>query len=191
MADRNAEEAHELLDRARNGDEGAFSELVRNHQHDVFTLAFRLLGNYELAADAAQETFIRAYRALDGYEAQRIRDLKLRPWVWTIAINLCRNRARSAARRGPIASLPDRATNEPTPEDQAVETVMRSEWHHRLSELSAAHRTAVVLRHVVGLSYEEIALATGRPAGTVKADVHRGIARLRTILEREHEEETP
>jgi RNA polymerase sigma-70 factor (ECF subfamily) len=169
----------------------SFPTMVRSLQDGIFSGVLQMTRNRHDAEDVTQETFIRAYRALEGYEAQRIRELRLRPWVWTIAINLCRNRARSAARRGPIAPLPDRAASEPSPEDQAVEMVMRSEWHLRLSGLSTAHRTAVVLRHVVGLSYEEIAHATGRPAGTVKADVHRGIARLRTILEREHEEETP
>lgn len=169
----------------------AFPAMVRSLQDGVFSGVLQMTRNRHDAEDVTQETFIRAYRALGGYDAQRIRELRLRPWVWTIAINLCRNRARSAARRGPSAPLQDRAADEPGPEDEAVETAMRSEWHRRLGRLSTPHRTAVVLRHVVGLGYEEIALATGRPVGTVKADVHRGIARLRTILQREHEEETP
>lgn len=169
----------------------AFPTLVRSLQDGIYSGVLQMTRNRHDAEDVTQETFIRVYRALEGYEAQRIRDLKLRPWVWTIAINLCRNRARNAARRGPTAPLRDRATSEPGPEDEAVEMTMRSEWHRRLSRLSTAHRNAVVLRHVVGLSYEEVALATGRPEGTVKADVHRGIARLRTILQGEQEEETP
>ena len=83
MADRNRELSDELLERARGGDEGAFSELVRNHQHEVFTLALRLLGNYELAADASQETFIRAWRALPRFRG----DSALSTWLHRITVN--------------------------------------------------------------------------------------------------------
>ncbi|MBT8165927.1 MAG: sigma-70 family RNA polymerase sigma factor, partial [Acidimicrobiia bacterium] len=94
MADRNVEESAELLDRARQGDEGAFSELVRHHQHEVFTLALRLLGNYELAADAAQETFIRAWRALPRFRG----DSALSTWLHRITVNTSWTLGRRAQR---------------------------------------------------------------------------------------------
>jgi RNA polymerase sigma-70 factor (ECF subfamily) len=82
----------------------------------------------------------------------------------------------------------DRPADEPGPEAAALEAVATSEWRRRLAVLSNPQRTAVVLRHIAGMGYAEIGTATGRPVGTVKADVHRGIARLRRNLE--HEEET-
>jgi RNA polymerase sigma factor (sigma-70 family) len=166
---------------------GAFPDMVRMLQNGVYSGVLQMTRNRHDAEDVTQETFIRAYRALEGYEAERIRTLRLRPWVWTIALNLCRNRARSASRSGTTVALTDRPAADPGPEDEALEAAGTSEWRHRLAQLSSPQRTAVVLKHVVGLGYSEIGAAMGRPEGTVKADVHRGINRLRTILEQEEE----
>lgn len=166
---------------------GAFPDMVRVLQDGVYSGVLQMTRNRHDAEDVTQETFIRAYRALEGYEADRIRTLRLRPWVWTIALNLCRNRARSTSRRGTTVSLFDRPTTDPGPEDEALAAVATSEWRRRLALLSNPQRTAVVLKHVVGLGYGEIGAAMDRPEGTVKADVHRGINRLRTILEQEEE----
>ena len=165
----------------------AFPDMVRMLQDGVYSGVLQMTRNRHDAEDVTQETFIRAYRALEGYEAERIRTLRLRPWVWTIALNLCRNRARSASRSGTTVALTDRPAADPGPEDEAIEAAGTSEWRHRLALLSNPQRTAVVLKHVVGLGYSEIGAAMGRPEGTVKADVHRGINRLRTILEQEEE----
>jgi len=161
----------------------AFPELVRARQHSVYSGVLRIVRNPHDAADITQDTFIRAYRALSGYDPQRIRELKLEGWLWTIAVNLCRNRGRS---RAPVPSeIPDRADPRTGTEDEALERAGRLVWEDRLAALPAPQRTAVVLRHVVGLSYDEIASATSRPVGTTKTDVHRGIARLRKMLEAE------
>lgn len=166
---------------------GTFPDMVRALQDGIYSGVLQMTRNRHDAEDVTQETFIRAYRALEGYETERIRTLRLRPWVWTIALNLCRNRARSASRRGTTVSLFDRPTSDPGPEDEALDAVATSEWRRRLALLSNPQRTAVVLRHVAGLRYGEIGVAMDRPEGTVKADVHRGINRLRTILEQEEE----
>lgn len=157
--------------------DGAFPDLVRELSPDVYSGLRRLHGDD--GEDLTQETFIRAYRALCGYDPDRIRTLSLRGWIWTIALNLGRNHARDRARRPTPVELEDRhGISDPEPADAAA-------WDRRLAQLSAAQRRAVVLRHVVGLSYAEIAEAMGRPEGTVKADVHRGLQRLRTIMEDE------
>ena len=165
----------------------AFPDLVRLTQDDVYSGALRMTGNRADAEDVAQEAYVRAYRALGGYPAERIRSLQVRGWVWTIAANLCRNRARSRSRK-PETALPDRmplADGDPGPE----KTVLALDAGARLGGLVAglpwAQRAAVVLRHVVGLGYAEISEALERPVGTVKADVHRGLAALRTMLETE------
>lgn len=157
--------------------DGSFGELVRLLADDVYS-GLRRLHPAE-AEDLTQETFIRAYRALREYESRRIEELQLRGWIWAIALNLGRNHARDRRRRPQPAILEDvHGIEDPEPVDVAA-------WNTRLRRLSIPQRTAVVLRHVVGLSYEEIAEATGRPRGTVKADVHRGLERLRTIMEAE------
>lgn len=155
----------------------AFPDLVSLLRDDVYSGLRRLHPND--AEDLTQETFIRAYRALRDYERQRIEDLHLRGWIWTIALNLGRNHARDRGRRPKPVILEDiHAVEDPEPVDEVA-------WDARLAQLPFSQRTAVVLRHIVGLTYEEIASATGRPQGTVKTDVHRGLQRLRTILEAE------
>ena len=157
----------------RDLDEG-FSELVRLYQPGIYSGAVRLTHHREDAQDIAQEAFVRAYRALERYDDQQISTLQLRPWLWTIALNLCRNRA---TRTKTLSPLPDDMIGFTEPEPFDVDV-----WSARLDQLSHSQRTAVVLRHVVGLSVKEVADATGRPEGTVKADVSRGMDKLRTIL---------
>lgn len=158
--------------------DGAFPDLVTALSDDVYSGLRRLAGADD-AEDLTQETFIRAYRALDGWDPERIKALKLRGWVWTIALNLGRNHARDRARRPTPVSLEDRfGVDDAEPADSVA-------WDKRLARLSPPQRRAVVLRHVVGLDYEEIAVATDRPEGTVKSDVYRGLERLRRLMEEE------
>lgn len=167
----------DLRERLASDLDDAFPDLVRSMQREVFS-GLRSLAGSE-AEDLAQETFIRAYRALNEYGSDRIRDLALRGWIWTIALNLGRNHARDRARRPlPVADTPEAAVRDPEPPDSKA-------WGQRLAMLSTPTRRAVVLRHVVGLGYDEIAVALGRPEGTVKSDVHRGIEKLREIMEME------
>jgi RNA polymerase sigma-70 factor (ECF subfamily) len=138
----------------------------------------RMCGDHQEAEDLTQETFIRAYRSLGGFDEARFDDLKLTPWLWTIALNLGRNHLRNRSRRPTLVEMTDQGENDPEPPDSAA-------WDARLSGLSLHQRRAVVLRHVVGLGIGEIAEATGRPEGTVKADIHRGLERLRRVMEQE------
>lgn len=165
----------ELRQRLARDLDRSFPDLVRALQHEVFSGLRGMAGND--AEDLAQETFIRAYRALSDYPPARIEELAVRPWIWTIALNLGRNHLRDQSRR------PRKADQEP--EGVSPEPLDWIEWEERLAKLSPAQRRAVVLRHVVGLNYEEIAAATGRAEGSVKADVHRGINRLRQLMEDE------
>ena len=157
--------------------DAAFPELVRELQDDMYS-GLRSLAGPE-AEDLTQETFIRAYRALSEYEPGRIRDLKLRGWIWTIALNLGRNHLRAKSRR------PQMVATEIEIRSVDPEYIDLDAWHRRLKHLPSRTRRAVVLRHVVGLGYEEIAIATGQAVGTVKSDVHRGLEKLRQILEDE------
>jgi RNA polymerase sigma factor (sigma-70 family) len=167
----------ELCIRLADDLDGAFPDLVAAVRDELYSGLRRLHG--EEAEDLAQEALIRAFRALREYEPDRIRSMQLRAWVWTIALNLGRNHARDRARRPTPVALEDRyGSEDPEPADAIA-------WDRRLRLLSPIQRRAVVLRHVVGLSPSEIAVVTGRPEGTVKADVSRGLVRLRSILEEE------
>lgn len=161
----------------------AFPDLVREMQHGVFSGVRRMTPTAADAEDVTQETFIRVYRALEGYSPERILSLNLRGWVWTIALNLCRNAARTRSRRPRTVELDrDAFAADPSPERLAVTADENARWSKLLESVPFHQRTAVVLRHVVGLPYAEIATATGRPEGTVKADVHRGIAKLQEVI---------
>jgi RNA polymerase sigma-70 factor, ECF subfamily len=171
--------------------DGAFPTLVEDQQDRLFTIAVRVLGNRSDAEEAAQDAFVRAYRALAGYPAERIRELRLRPWLTTIVLNVCRNRTR--VRRVATTELAFEPAAEPAT-DPIASRHARETWAGLLSSLPPAQRTAIVLRHVDGLSYAEMAEALGRPEGTLKAQVHRGLASLQTAFiaaqRREREEMT-
>lgn len=165
--------------------DAAFPDLVRALGDDVFSGAFRLTGDRQAAEDIAQETFLRAYRALDGYDADRIASLQVRGWIWTIAANLCRNRARSR-RRHPETGLdgaPPPIDPRPGPEHEAIRRMEADDLEGMITALPWHIGVAVVLRHVVGLGVGEIAAALHRPVGTVKSDIHRGLTRLRNAME--------
>ena len=174
--------------------DGTFEALVLAHQDRLYSIALRVLGDRADAEEATQDAFVRAYRALTAYDQARIEVLQLRPWLATIVLNLCRSRrVRGSAAHSTLsldAALPARA--EPRTDGSAGPAAVadrRAEhrvWADLLLTLPPAHREAVVLRHVDGLSYPELATVLGKPEGTVKARVHRGLAQLRAAYEAEH-----
>lgn len=162
----------------------AFPDFVAAMQGMVFNGARRWLPGRQDAEDVTQEVFIRAYQALQSFSPERMAELRLRPWLFTITLNLCRNHARSRSRRPrqvALAAGADTAATEAT-DAVAVDAVAVDEWRIRLGRLESRQRDAIVLRHVVGLSYNEIGEVLGHPSGTVKSDVHRGLDRLRSML---------
>lgn len=168
--------------------EAAFPDVVAAYQHAVFTTALRVSGCQEDAADIAAEAFLRAYAALRAYPPERLGQLQLRPWLLTIVLNLLRNEARSAGRRPAQVGLEawdPVADGGEGPEDHAQRHDGQSRLGALLSELPDTQRTAVVLRHVVGLPYAEMAVVMGCPEGTAKSHVARGLDRLRALLPEE------
>ncbi len=165
--------------------EGSFPEFLAHHQDLVYGIALRSTRRPADAEDLAQEAFIRAYRALAGYDASRIAGLRPRGWLAAITGNLARNRARrrtpATAALATVAEM--KADESPGPARIAEQREAAGRWQARLDALPARYRRAVELRHVSGLSYPELAEALGRPLGTVKSDVHRGIRLLRKALE--------
>lgn len=174
--------------RLRDDVEEAFPDVVATHQHAVFTTALRISGRQEDAADIAAEAFLRAYAALRTYPPDRIGQLQLRPWLLTIVLNLLRNEARAASRRPAQVGLDawaPVADGREGPEEHAQRRDGQSRLGALLTQLPDVQRTAVVLRHVVGLPYAEMAVAMGCPEGTAKSHVARGLQRLQTLIPEE------
>ena len=183
----------ETLTRALAADlDGAFESLVRAYQDRLYAFGLRLTGSPRDAEEIAQDAFVRAYRALARYPSERIETLKLRAWLFQVTVNVARNRARTRrpaevpllSADGAYDSLADRPTDDAEQPDQVVE---RHDEQDRMAAVVATlperYRAAVVLRHIQGLSYQEIAAVLGQPAGTVKSNVHRGVAYLRAALD--------
>ena len=183
----------ELAARLARDLDGSFEELVLSHQRLVYGLAVAVVADPADAEEVAQDTFVRAYHALAGYDAERVAAMRLRPWLAQIALNLARNRRR---RRPPPARPLEDGDGQPLavaapaaaePAQVAERGQDRELLAGLLATLPRHWREAVVLRHVEGLPYDEVAQVLGRPVGTVKTHVHRGVRQLRVELERREE----
>ncbi len=178
-----------LVRRCLKDDPEAFRILVGRYQADVYSTALRLLARPEDAEDMAQETFLRAFRALRRYDSTR----PFGAWLHTIASRLCidhhrRNRARMISLTQPEegSAGEERTIELEDPADRPEETAERSELARRLEalvlELPPDSRAAILLRHQQDLPYEEIARVLGVPLGTVKARIHRARIMLKEKL---------
>jgi len=181
-------EAGGAVERARSGDSDAFRLLVEQHSRAVFRLAFRMTGNEQDAEDVVQETFLRAYRQLDRYEARS----SFSTWLYRIASNysldLIRMRKRhedkrergKAEERDILQTLP---ANTPGPDRIVYSGQVQDRVNEALNELSAQERTAFVLRHFEGLSIDEIGEALGTGTNATKHSIFRAVQKLRRSLE--------
>ncbi|MGN9841553.1 RNA polymerase sigma factor [Nonomuraea sp. H19] len=164
-------------------DEG-FAEMYAAYRGLVFSTALRLSGRWADAEDLTAEAFLRAYRALAGYDHDRIAALQPRAWLMTILMNIWRNCARAKSRKPP-PDLLDEPVDAVDPGEDVEEAAARRETGDELAELLALlpdeQRAAVVLRHVVDLPVSEIAAVLKIPQGTVKSHVSRGLQRLRAM----------
>jgi RNA polymerase sigma-70 factor (ECF subfamily) len=179
--------------RAKEGDEAAWGALVRRHQEAVFRLAFLLLHDADDAEDVTQETFIRAYRGLERFDAAR----PLRPWLLEITRNLSYNWARTLRRRWATMQRWGRGlpNTGPLPEGDAdphhaVAQRITQEWQaanlwQAIRRLSASDQEVIYLRCFLDLPVEETAQALRVAPGTVKSRLSRGLQRLRRVVEQE------
>ncbi len=172
-----------LLERARRGDRDAFTELVSRHQDALYTMALRLLGRPEDAADVVQETFLRAYVNLP-----KLRGVAVKGWLFRVAVNAARDVQRRAVRRptspledgeGKIIDLPDPALG---PDATAEARERAGAIREALLALPLEFRQALVLRDVNDLSYEEVATVLRVPLGTVKSRISRARAQVAQTL---------
>ncbi len=166
----------ELLARAQAGDADAYAALVRAHQDIAFRTALLITQNTADAEEAAQDGFVKAWRALGRFRA----GAPLRPWLLTIVANEARNRRRSAGRRAALAlRLAEREPAGSSAETEALAHASRSALLDALSRLKTDDRLVLGCRYLLELSEAETAAALGIAAGTVKSRTSRALARLR------------
>ncbi len=177
-----------LVERCIAGDDNACAELVETHQAMVFQLACSLLGDREEALDLSQDVFLRVFRTLATFRG----DAALRTWIYRITVNQARNRRRWWARRGRVSQVsleaytdingepaaPDGACADVRLERQRLADRMRS----AIATLPFDQRTAVILREMHGMRYQDIAFSLGVTVGAVKSRLARGRVALRRAL---------
>jgi RNA polymerase sigma-70 factor (ECF subfamily) len=177
-------EDRDLVARASRGDVEAFSKLVRANSSLVYRVALRVLGSEE-AQDASQEVWIRVWRNIRGFRGESA----FSTWLYRITVNTCLSvRQKESRREGreyggeEIPYLPEPPGGDADPEAAALSAERREEIDAALERVRVEHRVALVLRHMEGLSYAEIAEVLGVPDGTAKGWVSRGRAAMLVAL---------
>ncbi|MCL7751212.1 RNA polymerase sigma factor RpoE [Guyparkeria hydrothermalis] len=182
-----------LVARARKGDRRAFDLLVLKYQHRVQRLIARYIRDPEQVFDLAQETFIKAYRALERFRG----DSAFYTWIYRIAVNTAKNQLASDARGGYMVSLnsggsdesdepmiePEALRDGGTPDALAATEELKAAIDQAISDLPEDLRTALTLREMEGLSYDEIASVMDCPIGTVRSRIFRAREAIEQSIE--------
>lgn len=180
MADNDTQQLdQELVKRVQRGDMAAFDLLVRKYQHRIAALIGRYVADWSECQDVAQETFIRAYRAIGSFRG----DAQFYTWLHRIAVNTAKNHLVSLGRRPPGADIDVedaeqfdsgvRLRDTDTPEREMMRRQMEQTVLRAVEQLPEELRIAITLREVDGLSYDEIAQRMGCPVGTVRSRIFR------------------
>lgn len=164
-----------LLERFRRGDASAFDEIVRQHRWELYRVARKILGSHEDADEAAQEAFVRAWRALGRFRGEAL----LRTWLIRIVLNVSQT---MRSRRGEQWSL-DEAGRVPDSSEGAEERVHRREVRQRVRDavatLPARQQEVVLLKVFSEMTYRDVAAVMGLSEGAVKAHLHQAVSNLR------------
>lgn len=171
----------DLVRRARDGDEGAQSALIRRHSDAVFRVAVSIVGDPDLARDVAQDVFLKALRALGGFRG----DASFRTWLLTIAANTARGALRSYVRRREtdLEAVAPVASQERSPERAAELSAEAALARRALARLPEKQRLSVQLRVDEGLSFREIGEVIGSTEGAARVNYFHGIRRLRELMQ--------
>ncbi|HET8625208.1 MAG TPA: sigma-70 family RNA polymerase sigma factor [Gemmatimonadales bacterium] len=182
----------EIVALARGGEEAAYRELVRRYERPLFSLLYRMVRDRELAEDLAQETFVKALNAIESYRPE----YKFSSWIFKIANNAAIDHLRRreldtlSLEGSPHAETPEaiEATalqigdRQESPLDEVEARELGGEIEAAIAKLRPEYRSCILLRHVEGRAYEEIAEILGLPLGTVKTYIHRARNELRREL---------
>ncbi len=177
----------ELVTLSQGGDLDSFNQLVLRWERPIYALAYRVIGREEEARDVAQETFLRAFRAIKGFKGQA----KFSSWLYRITLNLCRDWIRKE-RRAPVSQAPEgidiiELAGEATPSESIEDLVGRKQLGLAVSKAMALlpeeQRTAIILKEYHGLTFQEIADLLDCPLSTVKTRLYQGLTVVRKQLE--------
>lgn len=175
----------ELVQRTLRGETAAYNVLVHRYQRPVYSLIYRMIGNAEDAGDLVQETFLRAYGALASFR----QDASFLTWLYKIASNLSIDQMRARRSKGALSldveldeGREPAADRSSSPEEKVVRGAVSEIVQKAVMNLPERYRTVVVMRHLHGMSIEEIAEITKLPSGTVKTHLFRAREMLRERL---------
>lgn len=174
-------EEQELMRQVQSGDEMAFAEIVRRYKDKIVNFLWQITGDYQVAVELSQETFMRVYFKADRYKPVA----PLSSWIYTIAANLAKTQMKKA-HRVTVVSLDDetyRYSDRVIADDNPEDSGMSKKLKQALDSLHPRYRVPVVLKDVEGFSQEEIAEILNKPLGTIKARISRGRDRLKKELE--------
>jgi RNA polymerase sigma-70 factor, ECF subfamily len=178
-----------VLRQAQQGDQQAYGLLVARYEQICFRAAYLVVRDEMEAQDVSQEAFVRAYKALGRFDLRQ----PFKPWLLRIATNLALNSVRSSKRRSAIAEKVEReaAHVAPSPERDAVASDEARRVWAAVASLPQRDQELIYLRYFLDSSEQELAQAIGRPRGTVKSRLHRSLARLRAVIERDYPDLAP
>ena len=172
----------ECVQRVQEGESDAFETLVRRHQKTIFNLVYRMLGDYDEAAEMTQETFLSAYRSIDRFRGEA----NFSTWLYRIAINHATTRRKSVAtwqqRSVPLDQTEDIRDRQLNPEERAAQKDVQDKVQSALNSLDPEDATVILLRDLQDTPYEEVARILEVPLGTVKSRLHRARQALKARL---------
>ena len=184
-----------LVERVQKGDKRAFDLLIIKYQHRIVSLVSRYVSDHHEAMDVAQEAFIKAYRAIDRFRG----DSAFYTWLYRIAINTAKNWLVARKRRPPASDIDaadaeqydieSRLKEQGTPENELLREEIKTTVYDTIAALPDDLRTAIMLREIEGMSYEDIAVTMDCPIGTVRSRIFRAREaideKLKPLLDRE------
>jgi RNA polymerase sigma-70 factor (ECF subfamily) len=170
--------SREVIAACRRGDPAAFEEVVRATYRQVYTQAFRLVGDRQEAEDVSQDAYLRVYRGLAGFREEA----QFETWLYRIVANAAMNHLRKRSRFGDLLGEEDERLDQESTERPAEEVIDREALTTALASLPDQTRSVVVLKDVYGLSCQEIGTLVGASEGAVKVRLHRARMRLRDLL---------
>lgn len=188
------DEDYEIVSLCQKGDIDAFEVLVRKHQKRMLNVAYRMIGNYDEACEIVQDAFVSAYRGLKSFKGKA----KFSTWLYTIVINLSKNRLRQLKTQldrerlsinDPVPATDGQiqgelASNEPSALEQLERRDIQQEVQKSINALDTEFREVLVLRDIQGLSYDEISDLLNIPEGTVKSRLFRGRDAVKDYLKK-------